>query len=104
MTDPVLHARETPPLSGEEHETVDVVFRVWEGGVVIALMPGQPADTEGRYCTSYEHVGQHGGADYRGVLQRSRPARPEEYADLLAELTTAPYDYRFRIVTAEDPS
>ena len=64
-----------------------VIFRVWgRDKEVMALFPAEPADYEGRYCSSYAHVGQHGSADYAGCVMRSRPATPEEYADLLAEL------------------
>ncbi len=70
-----------------------VVFRVWrdKASDVFALFPELPADTVGRLCTSYAHVGQHGGADYGYCIRQSRPARPEEYADLAAELTTIGY-------------
>jgi hypothetical protein len=64
-----------------------VVFRRWsaaDGGGVIALFPDQP---EGRgRVNSYEHVGQHGGADYHGVVGRTKPAKPDEYRNLLQEL------------------
>jgi hypothetical protein len=64
-----------------------VIFRRWkagDGGGVIALFPDQP---EGRgRVNSYEHVGQHGAADYPGLLRRTKPAKPAEYKDLLREL------------------
>lgn len=72
-----------------------VIFRKWpksEGGGVIALFPTIPADWAGRYCQSYEHVGQHGGADYHGVVRQTTPAKPDEYADLASELTGIGYD------------
>jgi len=31
-------------------------------GYVIALFPEIPADYEGRYCSSFLHIGQHSGA------------------------------------------
>lgn len=66
---------------------VRVVFRKWrDGGGVIALFPELPADPFGYYCDSYEHVGQHGGADYHGVVRYSTPATPEQSAALAAEL------------------
>lgn len=72
-----------------------VVFRVWKGiGTVIALFPGID---EGRgYCSSYEHVGQHSGADYSGVIQKTRPATPNEYQDLLKELRRIGYNLTIR--------
>lgn len=71
---------------------VRVVFRRWRGGGgVIALFPELPANIHGIYCDSYEHVGQHGGADYPGVVRQTAPASPEESAALAAELTRIGY-------------
>jgi hypothetical protein len=71
---------------------VNVVFRAWKDGAgVIALFPDIPADRYNVLCQSYEHVGQHGGADYESVMFLTRKARPEEYADLLQELESIGY-------------
>ena len=53
-----------------------VVIRVWKGNPddVFALFPTDPADNYGRYCTSYQHVGQHSSADYGHCIRQSRPA------------------------------
>jgi hypothetical protein len=59
-------------------------------GIVFALFPEIPATD--RYCTCFEHVGQHGSADYSGCIANSRPATQEEYADLAAELTGRGYN------------
>lgn len=69
-------------------DTTRVIFRVWrdEDGGVLALFPGIPADYEGLRCESYEHVGQHSGADYTGCIRRTRPAKPSEYRALAKEL------------------
>lgn len=67
-----------------------VVFRYWRGNV-IALFPEIPSDAMGLYCQSYEHVGQHGGADYQGIIRRSRPATKNEYQDLAHELRQVGY-------------
>ena len=73
-----------------------VVFRVWgkghghTRGAVIALFPEEEA---GRgHCNSYEHVGQHGSAEPVGLIQRTKPAKPAEYADLMAELKNIGYN------------
>ena len=72
-----------------------VVFRKWkDSGDVIALFPALPADLFGRYCDAYEHVGQHGGADYHGVVQQTRPCSPADAATLAAELRTIGYQLR----------
>ena len=59
------------------------------GSDVFALFPtieGSPG-----HCTCYQHVGQHGSADYIHCVQTSKPATPTEYADLLAELVDYGY-------------
>ena len=69
-----------------------VVFRKWrDTGSVIALFPEIPTDRQGWYCEAYEHVGQHGGADYHGVIQASRPAKPTEYRSLANDLDRIGY-------------
>ena len=70
-----------------------VIFRVDpqnEGGDVYALFPECPFGDN--FCMSFQHVGGHSAADYQGCIERSRPAKPEEYADLLAELIRIGYD------------
>lgn len=74
-----------------EQETL-VIFRRWrDTGGIIALFPELPSDYEGRFCDAYEHVGQHGGADYLGVVQATRSASVDEAGDLIAELTRIGY-------------
>jgi hypothetical protein len=73
-------------------EKTRTVFRKWkDNGDVIALFPDdrEPNGMIG----SYEHVGQHGGADYHGVLRQTKPAMPKEYAELKHELQSHPYRY-----------
>jgi len=47
-------------------------------------------------CSSYMHVGQHGGADYKGVVDISEKATPEEYNDLKTELESIGYNLKIR--------
>ncbi len=76
-------------------ETDVFVFRRWKDcGSLIALFPEIPTDLYGWYCEAYEHVGQHGGADFHGCIQHTVPVRPEEYADLAEELTRIGYNLR----------
>jgi hypothetical protein len=72
-------------------ETTIVIFRADRDGIVFALFPEIPADNHGTYCTAYQHIGQHCAADYFGCIQFSRPASPQEYADLLIELERRGY-------------
>ena len=74
----------------EKREPVKVVFRKHPDGDIVALFPELSED--GSSCVSYEHVGQHGSADYAYCISRTKPAKPEEYSDLLAELKTLGYD------------
>lgn len=71
----------------------DVIFRVWRKHprTVIALWPAVAVDSKGCYCNSYEHIGQHSGADYFGCIPVTRPASSDEYADLLDELIRIGY-------------
>ena len=70
-----------------------VIYRIFkDGGDVVALFPTIDADVNGRYCQSYQHVGQHGGADYTGCIVMSRPAKADEYRDLHNELVQIGYD------------
>ena len=72
-----------------------VVFRRWhETGDLIALFPELPADIFGEYCEADEHVGQHGGADYFGVVQHTKPCSPDDATDLAAELSRIGYRLR----------
>ncbi len=77
----------------DEHET-SVKFRKWrkKNGGIIALFPEIPSDIHGYYNMSYEHVGQHGGADFSSVIARTVPATAEESADLKRELESIGYN------------
>lgn len=86
--------RPSKRVATKSEPVTPIVFRVLEGEV-IALFPFEPASMidDGWTCTSYMHVGQHGAADPR-LVQRTRLATAREYASLLAELTSEPYNYR----------
>ena len=63
-----------------------VVFRKWRSDKeIIALFPDISADDRG-HCSSFMHIGQHGGADYQGVIGRTVLAKPHEYEELEKEL------------------
>lgn len=67
-----------------------VVFRKWPAGQVLALFP-QLKEKGAGMCLSYEHVGQHSGADFVGCMHATTAATPEEYAALKRELERIGY-------------
>jgi hypothetical protein len=78
-------------------ETI-VIFRKDRTGwkEPFALFPELPSDEYGFYCTAFQHVGQHCGADYHGCIAASDPATPSEYAELAKELEGRGYDLEVR--------
>lgn len=64
---------------------VVIVFRKYKnGGDILALMP---YEAELNYqCECYQHLGQHGIADYSHCIEITSPAKPHEYANLKREL------------------
>ena len=72
-------------------ETTIVIFRMDREGIVFALFPELPSDTQGFFCTAYQHVGQHCGADFQGCIAQSRPAKADEYTALFNELERRGY-------------
>lgn len=78
-----------------EEKTI-VIFRKYPDGEIIALFPEIPADNQGLRCSSYMHVGQHGGADCSMVSRSTRPASSAEYAPLKKELERIGYNLEVR--------
>ena len=66
-----------------------VVFRKFKGEI-IALFPYEKW-SDG-LCSSYMHIGQHGGADLSHCLRASKAVKEEDYKDLLAELESVGYN------------
>jgi hypothetical protein len=80
----------------KDKEITDVVFRYdttkdWKG-TIYALLPHECCDNKGN-VTTYQHVGQHSAADYLHCIGTSRPATPEEYADLKKEMESMRYNF-----------
>jgi len=78
-------------------ESTVVIYRRWRGdngGDIIALFPEIPSDIFGRYCLSFEHIGQHSGADFYGVIQATKPVSAAEAAPLAQELERIGYILR----------
>ena len=85
------------------NEKTQVIFRKWANGDIIALFPRLPARAGFPWeMLSYEHVGQHGGAS-PSITGNTRPAKPDEYATLKAELEGRGYvlDIRQRMSHAD---
>ena len=76
-----------------KEKTIVIFRRFCKGGDIIALFPGLAGNCTGTLCECYQHVGQHGNADYRSVLRATKPASPDEYAKLKQELEGAPFHY-----------
>ena len=79
-----------------ERDTVKtkVIFKKFKGEIV-ALFPDEPYN----YCTpwlvnSYSHIGQHSAASVD--LFGCKAAKPDEYADLKAELESIGYNLDIR--------
>ncbi len=78
-------------------EQTSVVFRRWHSGGVCALFPYEAHDPNGIYCVSYEHQGQHGKADYDGMIRvhtTSVDKNDADVRDLIQELTGIGYDLK----------
>lgn len=73
-----------------------VVFRRWRSGTksILALFPREDAGQG--CCQSYEHIGQHCGANYWLCVKNTRPAGIEEadVKELHAELTAIGYNLK----------
>lgn len=71
---------------------VVVIFRRFkDGGDIIALFPKLSHNNNG-LCESYQHIGQHAGADYNYVIRASIPVKQHEYLPLAKELREIGYD------------
>ena len=69
-------------------QTIDVMFRKYrdKDGEILAVFPHEPHDRNGYFVTCYATIGQHGAAQMAHVHSATRPAKPDEYADLHREL------------------
>ncbi|MBO0715715.1 MAG: hypothetical protein J2P55_00060 [Rhizobiales bacterium] len=85
----------------QDTEVTPVIFRKYgprKGDDVIALFPAEIGTcNDVATCSSYVHVGQHGIAALHYVINATRPAKPDEYADLFRELEAPPYGYRLKV-------
>jgi chromosome segregation and condensation protein ScpB len=75
----------------------EVIFRKWNRknfkGDIIALFPYEIFNLRGDIL-SYEHIGQHSGADYDDCILQTTPAKENEYNDLKTELESIGYNLK----------
>lgn len=69
-----------------------VIFRKFNSGSVIAILPTILGTADYWTCASYMHIGQHSGCDPVGLIRMTKPATEMEYSDLLEELISIGYD------------
>jgi hypothetical protein len=70
-----------------------VVFRKFCDGDIIALLPDETNDKT-HMVNSYMRIGQHGEADYTGIIRKTVPAKPSEYAALKKEMEKLGYVFK----------
>lgn len=80
----------------QDTEETPVLFRKEKDGDTTAVFPCEPHDYYGKLMTCYAHIGQHSGCSFEWY-RSTKPALPEEYADLKAELEGAPYGYKLKV-------
>lgn len=80
----------------QDTNTTEVIFRKFKDGDVIAFFPYEIADSKGNVM-SYMHVGQHGAADYQGLVNDTKLATEDEYKDLFNELENS-VGYKLKVV------
>jgi hypothetical protein len=81
-----------------------VVFRKYRDGDIIALFPELPGDMNwANTCLSYMTVGQHGAANYAGVMNDTTSCSAKEAIALRQELEGVGYNLRtMKRQTADD--
>jgi hypothetical protein len=76
---------------GKDDFFTEVIFR--KEKTIYALFP-YVIDTLKGSIMCYETVGQHSGADYDYCIQKSNPAKANEYQDLKEELESLGYNLK----------
>jgi hypothetical protein len=81
-----------------------ITFKEPEGRAaeITAVFPTMPGTYDDATMACYAHLGQHGICDL-GWYNRTRAAKPNEYADLKRELEAAPYRYRLKVYRRMTP-
>jgi len=77
----------------KDKEITEVIFRKEKDGYVIAVFP-YLSYRDGYKITYYAHIGQHGEGCSEYLIGMTKPATPEQYADLKAELERIGYNLK----------
>ena len=75
----------------QDTKKTKVIFRKYKEGDVIALFPEIADSPDPSYCSSYQHIGQHGAADPL-IINETKRATPKEFAALKKELESLGYN------------
>jgi hypothetical protein len=93
-----------PEVAESNEPVTKVIFLVNEKDPndpdLFAYFPEETYDKAGRFKTGYSHVGQHSAVSPQYAAE-SRPATPEEYADLKTELESIGYNFEMVDTTNE---
>lgn len=83
--------------------TIEVIFRKFNSGEIIALFPYDTGHTVGQ-CNSYMYIGQHSDASLY-LVRGTKLAKPDEYKELLEKLKRVyaptphePQTYEFKVM------
>lgn len=80
----------------EQVGVTKVIFRKFKDGEVIALFPYEILYNY--ECSSYVHIGQHSGADYKHVIRNTKPATKKEYNELFNEIKSVYHNTKFKVI------
>jgi hypothetical protein len=78
-------------IKQKDNYKTKVVFRKFKNGEIIALFPYEIINRKWN-CNSYMHLGQHGEADYHGLITVAKLAKENEYIELKNELESIGYN------------
>lgn len=76
----------------KDKHTTKVIYRKFKDGDIIAFFPEEKFTHYRSTCVSYMHIGQHGEADYQGLLSTTKLAKLDEYKSLHRELESMGYN------------
>ena len=70
-----------------------VIFRVEKDGTILAVFPYE-SHKDGYLVQCYTHIGQHCECVYHYLMYDTKPATPEQYVELKAELEWLGYNLK----------